>query len=257
LLASLDPANYIIAREIADANLDQAQDDYNRVSLMYQKKSIAESDFTKVTNALKAARAQQHLQAKNLDDTKLFSPITGVLLKKGTEVGEIVGTGIPVFVVSDIRTVKVNASIPESELHNIHMGGEAHVYIASLNSTCTGKVSEIGSLADAETRSFTVKIVLNNEGMHIRPGMTAEIIIPSGKVSSALLIPLESVLHETDQSVYVFVADKNLKMAYHRKISIGKIEGNNVEVLSGLNAGETIITQAQQKLSNGSLISIK
>ncbi len=105
LLASLDPENYSIAKEMADANLNQAQDDYNRLSIMHNRKSISESDFSKVSNALKVAQAQQHLQVKNLSDTKIYAPINGVLLKKGTEVGEIIGTGLPLFVVSNIQTV--------------------------------------------------------------------------------------------------------------------------------------------------------
>jgi Membrane-fusion protein len=82
LLASLDPENYSIAKEMADASLEQTQDEYARLEKMYERKSISASDFSKITHALRVAKAQQRLQAKNLADTRLISPITGILLKK-------------------------------------------------------------------------------------------------------------------------------------------------------------------------------
>jgi RND family efflux transporter MFP subunit len=257
LLASLDPESYATAKDIADANLDQTQDEYNRLSQMHEHKSISESDFSKITNALKAAKAQQRLQAKNLSDTKLFSPINGVLLKKGVEVGEIIGVGLPLLVVSDIQTVKVNASVPESDLHSLHTGNEANVYISSLDSDFTGKITEIGSLAEATTRSFSVKIELKNPKRLIRPGMVAEVRIKTGEKSQNTTVPAEAILRDIDNSSYVFVADTIKNQAFKRKISLGNILGNNIEVISGLMPGESIVVGGQQKLSNGSSINLK
>lgn len=257
LLASLDPESYSIAKEMADANLDQTQDEYSRLSQMHERKSVSESDFSKVTNALKVAKAQQRLQAKNLADTKLYSPIGGVLLKKAAEVGEIIGTGIPLFVVSDISTIKVNASVPESELHHLKFGNEAHIYISSLDSTYTGKIIEIGSVAEATTRSFSVKIELKNPGLLIRPGMTAEVHINTGKTGKYISIPAEAVLHDIDNSSYVYVADTSKNQAFKRNISLGNIVDNQIEVVSGLKAGEILVVSGQQKLSNGASISLK
>ncbi len=79
LLASLDPDTYKFAGEMADANLAQTRDEYKRLQALHESRSVSESDFAKAANALKAARAQQGLQARNLSETKLFSPIAGVL----------------------------------------------------------------------------------------------------------------------------------------------------------------------------------
>lgn len=257
LLASLDPENYSIAKEMADANLDQAQDEYNRLNIMHNRKSVSESDFSKVSNALKVAKAQQHLQVKNLSDTKLYAPINGVLLGRGTEVGEIIGTGLPLFVVSNIQTVKVNASIPESDLQQIKIGSKTQVYVASLNSTFTGKVTEIGSMAEATTRTFNIKIVLSNPHLLIRPGMTAEVKILSDRKNEMIAVPAEAVLHDLDNTSFVYVADTIKKQAFKRNISLGQISGNNIEVTSGLNPNEIVIVGGQHNLSNGSSIILK
>ncbi len=257
LLASLDPENYSIAKDIADANLDQTQDEYNRLSQMFNRKSISESDFSKITNALKVAKAQQRLQAKNLTDTKLYSPISGILLKRGAEVGEIINTGMPLFVISDISKVKVNASVPESELHLIQIGNEAKIHVSSLDSTFIGKIVEIGSVAEETTRSFSVKVELKNSQLLIRPGMTAELQFKTNQTEQHPSIPAEAVLHDIDNSSYVYVMDSIKNQAFKRSVSLGNISDNQVEVISGLNLGESVVISGQYKLSNGSFITLK
>ncbi|PKN53743.1 MAG: efflux RND transporter periplasmic adaptor subunit [Deltaproteobacteria bacterium HGW-Deltaproteobacteria-13] len=257
LLASLDPENYRIAKEMADANLTQVQDEYDRLSIMHGRKSISEGDYAKISNALKLAKAQQRLQIKNLSDTKLYAPIKGVLLKKGAEAGEIIAAGMPLFVISDIDTVKVNASIPETDLNEIKIGGEARIFISSVDSTLTGKVVEIGSVSEPATRAFNVKIELRNPGLKVRPGMTAEVKITSAKKMEVIAVPGEAVLRDLDNSAYVFVADEKKKQAFKRKVSLGQMAGNNIEIASGLNVNEIIVAGGQHKLNDGSAIILK
>ncbi|PKN75766.1 MAG: efflux RND transporter periplasmic adaptor subunit [Deltaproteobacteria bacterium HGW-Deltaproteobacteria-10] len=257
LLASLDPESYRIAKEMADANLEQAQDEYNRLSIMHERKSIAASDYAKISSVLKLAKAQQKLQSKNLADTKLYSPFRGVLLKRGIEVGEIIGAGLPLFAVSDIDIVRVNASIPETDLQLIKMGSEARVYVSSIDSTYTGKVVEIGSLAEPTTRAFSVKIELKNPNLAMRPGMTAEIKIMSGRKTEILAVPVEAVLRDLDNTAYVFAVDEVKKQAFKRKISLGQINENSITVTAGLAPEEMVVVGGQHKLNDGSSIVLK
>jgi RND family efflux transporter MFP subunit len=257
LVASLDPENYRIAKAMADAGLDQARDEFKRAGIMYERKSVSEGDFTRAGNALKHAEAQQRLQAKNLSDTRLYSPITGVLLKKGAEVGEIVGAGMPLFVIADIRTVKVNAAIPETDVNLLKLGAAADVYIPSLDSTVKGRVAEIGSLAEPATRSFAAKIEIKNPKLLVRPGMTAEISIPTGRSAEVVAVPGECVLREPDNSAFVFVVDGERKQAFKRKVSLGRMHGNSVEVSSGLNPGDLLVVAGQHKLTDGSPVTLK
>jgi RND family efflux transporter MFP subunit len=257
LLASVDPESYAIAKDMADAATEQVQDEYNRLKEMYDKKSISESDFVKISCGLKQAKAQQRLHTKNLNDTKLVSPINGILLKKLTEEGEIIGVGIPFFIISDIQTVKVNASVPESDLNQIKIGANARVYISALDSTFTGKITEIGSVAESTTRSFTVKIELKNPKLLIRPGMTAEIKFASTKKSEIIVVPANSILHDIDNSSFVYITDVQGNKAIKRKVAVGQISGDNIEIVSGIETGEKLIIGGQNKISNGSLITLK
>jgi RND family efflux transporter MFP subunit len=256
LVSSLEPTNYAIGKEIADAQVGQIQDEYERLKIMHDRKSISESDFSKISYGLDQAKAQQKLHAKNLSDTKLYSPISGVLLKRNAEVGEITGTGTPLFVISDISTVKANAYIPESELHNIKIGQEATVLVSSLNETFKGKITEVGSAADPTSRAFTVKITIQNPKLLIRPGMIAEAKINTGVQSDMLAIPTEAVLRNLNNQNVVFVVDKAKNKAFERKVSLGKLSDNYIEILAGLNAGEVIVIGGQNKLTDGADITV-
>lgn len=257
LLASLDPDNYRIAKEIADASVDQIQDEYNRLTIMHERKSISDSDYSKITSGLRQAKAQQKLQNKNLAETKLYSPIRGVLLKCGVEVGEIIGSGMPLFAVSDIHIVKVNASVPETDLPLIKKGSEAQVYVASVDSTFKGRVAEIGALAEPTTRAFAVKIELPNPGLVMRPGMTAEIKIISGRKTDIIAVPGDAVSRDLDNTAYVFVVDEIKKQVFKRKISLGQISENSIAVVAGLAPDELVVVGGQNKLTDGSSIALK
>lgn len=251
VLASLDPVSYSIAKEIADAQVTQVQDEYNRLKTMHDRNSISESDFTKISCGLRQALAQQKLHTKNLADTKLYAPFSGVLLKRLAEVGEITGVGIPLFVVSDIRKIKVTAFIPEDELHSIKLGQDAEVTVSSLPGTCHGKITEVGSAADPASRAFTVKIEIDNPKLLIRPGMIAEVSIESDAGKNILTIPMEAIQHDPANLSYVYVADSIKHKAFRRNVSLGQIRGSHIEITSGLAENDIIITGGQQRLVDG------
>jgi len=256
LAATLDPTNYSLAKQAADVQVQQFTDEYNRLKIMHDRTSVSESDFKKIGFALDEASTQQRLQGKNLSDTKLYSPINGVLLKKLAETGEIVSVGNPILVIADISTVKVNAYIPENELHNIQLGQTATVEISALDTSFQGKLTEVGSAADPSSRAFTVKVEVPNPKFLIRPGMVAEIKLSSRESHPAITIPAEAVLHNTNEESYVYVADQKQNKAFVRKVSTGQVVNNRIEITNGLNNGDVIVTGGQQKLSDGSFVTI-
>jgi RND family efflux transporter MFP subunit len=256
LLSSLDPTNYGIAKELADIQVNQVQDEFNRLKLMYDNNSLSESDFAKISYGLQQAKAQQKLHTKNMEDTKLYSPIEGVLLKKLCETGEITGVGIPLFVVSDIRKIKVSAFIPENELHNIRLGQTARVLVPSIDNTFDGKIIEVGSAADVASRAFSVKIEVENRGMLIRPGMIAEVKILTGQDQEILLIPAGSILHDFNNQSFVYVIDGSTSKAFRRNINLGRAINDKIEVISGLKETDMVVSGGQEKLVDGSQVII-
>jgi len=256
LIASLDPTSYSIAKGLADVQVNTASDEFGRLKILHERGSLSESDFSKIGFSLEQAKLQQQLQQKNLSDTRLYSPIGGVLLKRQAEVGEIISVGLPLFVIADIRKVKVLAYVPEGELHEIRIGQAANVRISALDKTFTGKVMEVGSAADATSRAFTIKIEIENPGLIIRPGMIAEASITTNTEKQVILLPAECIQQDLANQNFVFVVDSAQNKAFRRRVSLGNMVDNKIEIVSGLSGKEVVVTGGQKRLSDGSPITI-
>jgi len=256
LLASLDPTNYSIAKRLANVQVNTISDEFNRFKILHDRGSVSESDFSKIGFSLQQAELQQKLQQKNLSDTRLYSPISGVLLKRQAEVGEVISVGMPLFIVSDIKKVKVLAYVPEGELHEVMIGQTANINIPSLNKKFTGKVTEVGSAADVTSRAFTIKIEIDNPELIIRPGMIAEARISTNSKRQVILLPADCIQQDLANQSFVFVVDKAQNKVFKRRVSLGNMTNNKIEIVSGLKDDEVVVTSGQRKLSDGSLISI-
>ncbi|AYB31949.1 efflux RND transporter periplasmic adaptor subunit [Chryseolinea soli] len=256
LLSRLELTSYTLNKELSDVQVVLAKDEFTRLSLMYKAGSLSESDFTKAGMAVTQAELQKKIQEKNIADAHIYSPLNGVLLSKQTEVGEAVSAGVTLFVVADIRKVIVTAYIPEGELHQVAIGQMAEVHISALNQSFPGKVTDVGAVADMVSRAFTVKIEIDNKDLLIRPGMIAEARIAGNRNEHDILIPTESVVHDLNNQNYIYIADIKQQKAFKRKISLGRIVENKIQVVSGLSTGETIVVDGQSKLADGAHITI-
>lgn len=257
LIAALEETNYALNKKLADVQVNETLDEFGRLKSLHDRGSLSESDFSKISSALQKVRVQQSLEIKNLKDSRLYSPIRGVLLSKQVEVGEIVEAGNPLFVVSDIRKVCVIAFVPEVELGGLRIGKNATIYIAALDQFFAGKITEIGALADAASRTFTVKFEVDNPRLLIRPGMIAEVRIEAGTRKGIIELPAECITNDPGNQSYVYVADNAGQRAFKRKVSLGKMDANRLEILSGLTPGERVIVSGQTKLSDGASITIE
>ena len=217
--------------------------------------AFRESDFAKATFGLRQAKAQRQLQAKNLADTRLVCDFSGVLLQRGAEVGEIVPAGAPLFTVAGLDQVKVVASVPEQELRHLRIGQNATLRIDAIDTSLVGKVVEVGALADAATRSFSVKIEVANLRHRLRPGMIARIAIANRDSSRALLLPLASIQRRSEGDAVVYVVDTALFAGLRTKGLAGHgrrgVRGNPFGVCARV---RLVATQGVSKLHDAARI---
>lgn len=251
VLASLDAASYQFALNATNATLARAQDEYSRLKIMFDRGSLTASDFDKARTAVAQARAQQQQAAKNVRDTRLIALISGQLARRGTDPGEVVGQGIPLFtVVSDGRIV-MRAAVPEAEVGEVRTGLTAQVTVPALDSTFTGQLTSVGAVADPASRTYPVKINLANSTGQLRPGMIAEATIASSKRVQVLTIPGEAVVRDPNQLTYVFVADPQRRQAFRRRVQVGAVYDSGVAITSGLQPRELVVVGGQERLRDG------
>ncbi|QLE01534.1 efflux RND transporter periplasmic adaptor subunit [Galbibacter sp. BG1] len=254
LLASLDATDYEIGLEAANGKLMEVQDKYDRLKIMYDRNSISEADFVEVKAGLQQAKAQQKLIAKNVENTKIYAPISGVLLKKGVSEGEIIDKGMPVFGLSDIDEVKIVATVPENEVNKIKMGEKAEITVYALDTVVQGEIIEIGKAAEATTRTYTAKINIENPDHRILPGMIADIKINTPSEQEILTISGNTILKDPDNNSYVFVLDEYKNKVFRRDISIGSLYGDKIQITSGLKKGDLLVTEGHRDLQDGMLV---
>ncbi|WP_458626610.1 efflux RND transporter periplasmic adaptor subunit [Winogradskyella sp. PC D3.3] len=252
LLAAIDATTYKNAFDIANAGLEQANDNFTRLNGLYEKGSLPERDFIAVKVAVAQANANKNLAAKNLSDSKLYAPFSGIITAKLTEIGATAAPGVPAFTVMKTDKVYAIASITESEISKLKIGTPANVEITSMGETFKGKVAVVNPSADALTRTFKVKVRLDNTDNKLLPGMISNIQIKTDNDQNIISIPAEAILRDANNKVYVFVSKDN--RAIKKRIAISGFHGNQVIVTDGLAEQDLIIVAGQRTLKDGQTI---
>ena len=241
LLATIDAVSYKNAFDIANAGLELANDNYNRLEQLYQKGSLPERDFIAVKVALAQANANKNLAEKNLIDTKLYAPFSGMITGKHTDIGATVAPGVPAFTIMKTDKVYAQASISESDISKLTLHAEAEVEIPSMQKTFKGLVTIINQSADLVTRTFIVKVQLNNSESNILPGMISTIKINTKQAQNIIAIPANTVIRDANNITYVYIISD--KKAVKKRVTITTFFDNNVIVTEGLKDGDLLITK--------------
>lgn len=166
----------------------------------------------------------------------------GVVTKRDTSVGAVVKAADMVLEVSDLSTVWMIAALPEEMLGKVKTGMSAAVRVQAYpDEVFTGRIALLGNQLDPETRTVPVRIVLPNPGQRLRPEMYGVAEIAAGGAEAALFIP-QSALQDLNGQAVVFLDQGEGKYAV-RPVRTGRIQGENVEVLEGVAAGEKVVSR--------------
>jgi multidrug efflux pump subunit AcrA (membrane-fusion protein) len=269
------------SQELEQARIDyeQWQDQYTRMKFLYDHKSLPANDFKKIEAGYQAARqrydmakqgtraqdkeaasgqyraaaAQMHEAGKRLGDTKLRAPIAGFVGMRRIDVGDTVGAGIPVISVLDLNPVKVRVAVPEAEIGKVHEGSRAVVTIPSLDSRqFEGTVEAVGVAADPASRTYVVKIAVPNPERLLRAGMVSETRILGTAMIDAITVPGSAIVHDPQGVAQVYVYSPERQRVYARRVEVGKLISDEVEILSGLTGNEQVVVAGQQNVREGS-----
>ena len=185
--------------------------------------------------------------------TYLFrAPVAGVVMAKDAVQGMMVKPGQRIYRIADLSTVWVNAQIYENDLAFVHPGQGVHVHSTyGGDRDFTGKVDLLIPEVETATRTAQARIVLPNPDLALKPGMFVEVRLETELSPSAVLVPDAAVLRSGERDT-VFVARGNGEFIPH-EVKLGvRTEDNYYQVLSGLNAGERVVTSGQFLLDSES-----
>lgn len=253
--------------------LDKAEREFKRKQRLYQDQLISIEEFeaartTRDAAALSLKQAEQNVAQSEamlrksmdlLDKTVIRSPIAGKVTALNKELGEqvIQGTvnvpGSIIMEISDMSAIDLEVEVNEIESARIRSGMDATVTIEALGDrTFPGRVVEIGQSAYRPTGRdvsvFKVKISLLKLDEAMKPGMSGKAEIQVAHKANALSVPIEAVRTEDDGSKFVFVFDHG--KVRKTTVTTGLSNDSKIEIISGLKAGQQVITGPYRTLKN-------
>ncbi len=263
MLAKKAQASAMIAE--AEAAARNAGKDYARYQTLYKQQSVSAKELENVSlqntsaqSRLEAARQMRNEVNAMLAYTQIRAPFAGVITQKLADEGSMASPGMPLLILEQGGNLRVTATVPESEVSQIKVGDMATVDVKSTGKKMRGKVLELSPSSLASGGQYLVKIsvpIVEQKGL--LSGMYVNVTL-SGKAVSGqpasgnLRIPV-SALVTRDQLTGVYVLNGNNTVSL-RWLRIGKTVGNEAEILSGLNATERYVLQADGKLYNGAVV---
>jgi len=217
---------------------------------LLEQGAVSEQMFEKTRMGLEVARANFEAASSVV---RITAPIDGVVTSLNVREGEVVLVGKVVCTVAKLNKAKVVVAASESEILGVTKGAQATIS-ASDGETVTGFVSSISSSADPITRTFRVEITAGNDSRTLKPGSFSTVTVRTGYKKDALLVPPRAVLDWQGKRV-VFVAAQD-STAQLRAITVGIVNQESMEVLSGLAENDLIIIEGHERLKGGEKLNI-
>ena len=255
LVAEVDDATLHHTHDMAATALRQAEDACRRMKQLHDAGSLPEIQWIEVQSKLEQAQAAERIARKNLNDSRLYAPFNGVIAEKNVEAGQNVMPGMPVVKLVTVGRVKVKIAVPENEISHVSIGQPVTVRVSAPNGAVfEGKVTERGIVANAMTRSYEVKALIDNPNGKLLPGMICDVSMPQAGEDTVILLPASVV--QTDNANRHFVWTSRQGKAHRQFIRTGVLTDGGITVTAGLSAGDEVLTEGQQKVSEGMDITV-
>jgi HlyD family secretion protein len=243
-----------IARATAmqsQAALDIAQQKYNALASVVQRASIsaAQGQLTSAEGRAMGAQAQ-------LNYTRIHTPISGYVTDRPLFVGETAAPGTPILTVMDTSTMIAKLHIAQQQAQQLKTGADATLTVPGIDHPVPAKVSLVSPALDPGSSTVEVWLKVANPGNTLKPGTTVHATITGETIEKALLIPTEAVQRSpegTGKAVMVIAPDG---AAHSHNITVGIQTKESTQILSGVNAGDSVITGGGYGLDDGTKVRV-
>lgn len=247
-LAQMDQSNLMQSK----VQMENIEAEFKRLDELYKIGGVSKSQWEAQKTSLEIAKTSYRNLSEN---TQLISPINGVVTARNYDSGDMFSMGTPIFVVEEIRPVKLLVNISETLFTQVKKGMPVDVKLDVYgDETFAGKVSLVYPSIDSQTRTFPVEITVANNDERVRPGMFARITINFG-VKQNVVVPDLAIVKQSgsgDRYIYVY---KDGKVSYN-KVELGRRMGDKYELISGVENGDQVVVTGQSRLNDGMEVEI-
>ncbi|CAI8417550.1 MAG: Cobalt-zinc-cadmium resistance protein CzcB [Flavobacterium sp. SCGC AAA160-P02] len=261
VLAVIDDGG--MAQQVAQLEVTTAlaKTTYERQQRLWDQKIGSEIQFLQSKTNYEAQKNNLAQLKKQQAKFKITAPFDGVIDDVIKDQGTIVapGLGSEVFRIINLDQMYIEADIPESYVTSITKGKEVQVLFPILNKTITTKIRQTGNFINPTNRTFKAEISVPNKDQKIKPNLTAKLKINDYTNSSAVMIPQSIISENALGNQYVYVIKKmkgNYGVANQVIITTGKTQGDQIQILTGVSAGDMLIVEGARSVKNGQRIEI-
>jgi membrane fusion protein, multidrug efflux system len=258
LLLKLDDAIQRQTLASDQTQLAYAQDLYQRRKNLWDEKIGTEVDLVNAKNAVDQAQAKLKIDQQQLDYTSVYADIPGTINVLTVKVGEAFSQMSQSLQIVNTDNLKVDVLVPEIYQERVRVGTPVKIDFPGLNNKeITGTVAVSGKVINADNRAFQVEIHIPNSS-DIRANQVAIVRLQDYSATNVVTIPINT-LQTDEKGKYVLVGvQQNDKLVVHKvPVTIGQTYGDKVQIASGLQFGDKLITDGYQGLYEGQLITIQ
>ena len=250
-----------ILAEMDRVQLDQAalrlkndETELARVKQLFEEGGVSQSDYEALELAFKVSKSSY---ANLQENTILRAPVSGVVSARNYDRGDLYAMAQPIYTVQQITPVKLLVPISEADYTRVKRGGKVSLTADALpGRTYTGTIVRLYPTMDPVTHTFNAEVRVNNEKRELRPGMYARVTVDFG-ARERVVVPDAAVVRQQgsgQRSVFVLNADGTVTI---KVVETGRHFGTRYEILSGLEAGEQVLTGGFATLKSGDKVEVK
>lgn len=257
LLAELDNSTIVAGIEELKTGMQLANTLYEKQKTLWDQKIGTEVQFLQAKSQKESLDKKLASLYEQLEMTKIKSPINGMVDEVMLRIGQTTAPGAPGIRIVNMGTLKAKAEVAEAYAGRIKEGNEVKISFPDAKKDIIARVTYSGKVINAMNRSFTVEAALDGN-LDLHPNMLAILKIADYRNDSAIVVPINTVQNsEEGQFVMVAKQNGNKLIAERRTVKQGLSYNGNVEILSGLNVGDKVITTGYQDLNQGDALLIK
>lgn len=254
VLATLVRDDQAIAFKKAQLQETNARAAYDRATELVERELISREEFDKLSIDYEIAQQELAEAEWALKKTTIIAPFSGRITARMTQLGQHVRPGDELFQVTDFDPLVARIYLPERDVLGLEEGQDVQIRLdAAAEVHFAGRIRQISPVVDTSTGTVKVTVEATAPPKQVRPGSFVTVNIVRETHSDALLLPREAVLREL-QKAHVYVAEDDV--AEKRAVTLGLEEGDLIEVLSGVAAGDRVIVTGQGGLKDGSAVKI-
>lgn len=239
------------------AQLELAKIRFNRNVKMIEKHFVSQSEFDESKASYEQAKAAVEASQNLIAKKHIAAPFAGDLAIRQVNIGQFLPAGTAIVDLQQLTPIFVDFSIPERYFSQVSLGQQLDITVQAYPESFKGKIVAISPEIDSASRNVHIRGLIANDDKRLKPGMFTQISILTGRMKDVLSLPDTAITYNPyGNSVFFIKESEQGLQAYNRQIETGESRSGRVEVLSGLNAGDTIVSAGQLKLRNAMLVKL-